>query len=150
MYTAIDGDSATSVQLLAILSAISGIPLRQDLAVTGSVNQLGDVQPVGGVSEKIEGFHSICEKRGLTGTQGVLIPRRNINNLILSDKVEDDVRSGRFHVYAVDNIDQALEVLCGRPAGVRDGNGAFPEGTVNELVSRELKRMADVIRKYET
>lgn len=150
MYTAIDGDSATSVQLLAILSAISGIPLRQDLAVTGSVNQLGDVQPVGGVSEKVEGFHSICEKRGLTGTQGVLIPRRNVNNLILSDKVEDDVRAGRFHVYAVDNIDQALEVLCGRPAGVRDGNGAFPEGTVNELVSRELKRMADVIRKYET
>ena len=150
MYTAIDGDSATAVQLLAILSAISGIPLRQDLAVTGSVNQLGDVQPVGGVSEKIEGFHSICVKRGLTGTQGVVIPRRNINNVLLSDEVEDDVRAGRFHVYAIDSIDEALEVLCSRPAGIRDGNGAFPEGSVNELVSRELKRMADVIRKYET
>jgi predicted ATP-dependent protease len=150
MYTAIDGDSATAVQLLAILSAISGIPLRQDLAVTGSVNQLGDVQPVGGVSEKIEGFHSICTKRGLTGTQGVVIPHRNVNNLLLSDKVEDDVRAGRFHVYAVHNIDQALEVLCGRPAGAQDANGSFPEESVNALVSRELKRMADVIRKYET
>ena len=150
MYTAIDGDSATAVQLLAILSAISGIPLRQDLAVTGSVNQFGDVQPVGGVSEKIEGFHSICAKRGLTGTQGVVIPRRNINNVLLSDEVEDDVRAGRFHIYAIDCIDQALEVLCGRPAGARDAGGNFAEGSVNELVSRELKRMADVIRKYET
>ncbi len=150
MYTAIDGDSATAVQLLAILSAISGVPLRQDLAVTGSVNQLGDVQPVGGVSEKIEGFHSICAKRGLTGTQGVVIPRRNVNNVILSDVVEDDVRAGRFHIYAIDSIDQALEVLCGRDAGARDAGGHFAEGSVNELVSRELKRMADVIRKYET
>jgi predicted ATP-dependent protease len=150
MYTAVDGDSATAVQLLAILSAISGLPIRQDLAVTGSVNQLGDMQPVGGISEKVEGFHSICSKRGLSGTQGVLIPRRNINNLILSDKVEEDVRAGRFHIYAVDNIDQAIEVLCGRQAGTRGDSGSFPEGSVNELVSRELKRMADVIRKYET
>ncbi|NJL71224.1 MAG: ATP-dependent protease, partial [Candidatus Competibacteraceae bacterium] len=108
-----DGDSASSAEIYALLSAISEVPLRQDLAVTGSVNQLGDVQPVGGVSEKVEGFHSICVKRGLTGTQGVIIPHRNVNNLLLSDKVEDDIRAGRFHVYAVDNIDQALEVLCG-------------------------------------
>lgn len=149
-YTEIDGDSATAVQLCAILSALSGVPLRQDLAITGSVNQLGAVQPVGAVSEKIEGFYSICEKIGLTGTQGVVIPRRNIANLILSNAVEEAIKNGLFHIFAVDSIDQALEVLSGRIAGQEDRNGLFPEGTVNGLVSRELKRMADLIRRYET
>lgn len=149
-YTAIDGDSATAIQLCVLLSAISGVPLRQDLAVTGSVNQLGDVQPVGGVSEKVEGFHAICAKRGLTGSQGVVIPRRNVENLVLSDEVEDSVRAGLFHVYAVDRLDQILEILAGKPAGEEDKNGRFPEGSVNALVSRELERMAKVIRRFET
>ncbi|MCA1949007.1 MAG: AAA family ATPase [Treponema sp.] len=150
MYTPIDGDSATAAQLCAIISAISGIPLRQDLAITGSVNQLGDMQPVGGVSEKIEGFHSICSKRGLTGTQGVLIPRRNMNNLILSALVQKDIQAGLFHLYAVNTIDEALEVFMGKPAGFADEDGVFPSDTINGIVSRELKRMATIIKRYET
>jgi len=149
-YTEIDGDSATAAQLCTILSALSGLPLRQDLAITGSVNQLGSVQPVGGVSEKVEGFYSVCAKLGLTGTQGVVIPRRNAVNLILSDAVEEAVRAGRFHVYAIDDIDQALEILTGVDAGAEDLDEGFPEGSVNALVSAELMRMADVIRRYET
>jgi predicted ATP-dependent protease len=149
-YTEIDGDSATAAQLCTILSALSGLPLRQDLAITGSVNQLGAVQPVGGVSEKTEGFFSVCSKLGLTGTQGVVIPRRNLANLVLSDNVTEAIRKGLFHVYAVDDIDQALEILTGIPAGTEDPDGGFTEGTVNYLVSRELLRMAEVIRRYET
>jgi len=150
MYTPIDGDSATAVQLCTIVSAISGIPLRQDLAMTGSVNQLGDMQPVGGISQKIEGFHAVCARRGLSGTQGVIIPRRNIKNMILSEAVKNDVRNGNFHLYGVDTIDQALEVLTGKESGVLDRNGLYPAGSVNGIVSQELKRMADVIRRYET
>ncbi len=149
-YTEIDGDSATAAQLCTILSALSGLPLRQDLAITGSVNQLGSVQPVGGISEKIEGFFSVCAKLGLTGTQGVVIPRRNAVNLILSDEVEEAVRAGRFHIYAIDDIDQALEILTETPAGREGKDGSFPGGTVNGLVSMELKRMAEVIKSYET
>jgi predicted ATP-dependent protease len=150
MYTPIDGDSATLVQLCTIISAISSLPLRQDLAVTGSVNQLGDVQPVGGISEKVEGFHTICAKKGFTGTQGVIIPRRNLSNLILSDDVEKDVQNGLFHIYAVDTIDQALEILTDRPAGNIDTNGNFSADSVNGIVSQELRRMAEIIKNYET
>jgi lon-related putative ATP-dependent protease len=149
-YTAIDGDSATAVQLCVILSAIAGIPLRQDLAITGSVNQNGIVQPVGGVIEKVEGFYSICAKKGLSGSQGVVVPRRNMDNLLLGEEIEKAVKNGLFHIYAVDTIDQALEVLSGRPAGEADKNGLFPENSLNGAISRELKRMADVIRRYET
>ncbi len=149
-YTAIDGDSATIVQLCALISAIAGIPLRQDLAVTGSVNQFGDIQPVGGISEKIEGFFTICEQKGLTGTQGVIIPRRNLPNLILNDHIESLVSAGRFHIYAVNSIDEALEVLCGEPAGVPGPDGQFPPETLNGRVYRELKAMAEIIHQYET
>lgn len=150
MYTPIDGDSATAAQLCAIISAISELPLRQDLAITGSVNQLGDMQPVGGVSEKIEGFHTICSKRGLTGTQGVLIPRRNINNVILSHSVQKDIEAGLFHLYTVNTIDEALEVFMDKAAGVVDHEGIFPPDSINGIVSRELKRMATIIKRYET
>lgn len=150
MYTAIDGDSATAVQLCAILSAISLIPLRQDLAMTGSVNQMGDMQPVGGISEKIEGFHKVCSHIGLSGSQGVIIPRRNIANLILNERLEKDIKAGLFHIYAVDNIDQALEVLSGKQAGSENDKGIFPANSLNGVVSSELKRMADVIRSYES
>jgi predicted ATP-dependent protease len=150
MYTPIDGDSATSVQLCALLSAISGIPIRQDLAITGSVNQLGDMQPVGGIPEKIEGFYSICSKQGLSGSQGVVIPKRNLNNLILSESVEEAIRQGAFHIFAVENIDQAMETLTGKDSGQLDSASSFPINSVNGIVSKELKRMADVIRRYET
>jgi len=149
-YTPIEGDSATAVQLCSILSALAGVPLRQDLAITGSVNQLGVVQSVGGVSEKVEGFFSICDKRGLSGSQGVVVPHRNIGNLILSKKVEEAISKGKFHIFTIDTIDQALEVLTGKPAGQEDHNGNFPEASVNGLVSRELRRMADIIHRYET
>ena len=149
-YTAIDGDSATIVQLCALISAIAGVPLRQDLAVTGSVNQFGDIQPVGGISEKIEGFFSICERKGLTGTQGVIIPRRNLPNLILNDHIEEVVNAGRFHIFAVDSIDEALEVLAGKEAGEAGEDGAFPEDSLNGMVYRELKNMAEIIHDYET
>ncbi len=149
-YTEIDGDSATVVQLSAILSALSGLPLRQELALTGSVNQWGMIQPVGGVSRKIEGFYSICSKRGLTGSQGVIIPRKNINSLMLNHETEAAIARGDFHVYAIDTIDQALEILSGVNAGAEDGNGEFPQGSVNGLVSEELRRMADLVHRYET
>lgn len=149
-YTAIDGDSATLVQLCTIISAISGIPLRQDLAVTGSVNQLGFVQPVGGVSEKVEGFFSICRQGGLTGTQGVVVPRRNVGNLVLARPVLEAVEEGRFHLYAVDSIDQALELLSGVESGREEKDGTFPSGTLNAAVLKELHRMASLIHRFET
>jgi predicted ATP-dependent protease len=108
------------------------------------------VQSVGGVSEKVEGFFSICDKLGLSGSQGVIVPHRNIGNLILSKKVEKAVTEGRFHIFAIDTIDQALEILTGKPAGQEDHNGNFPETSVNGLVSRELRRMADIVHRYET
>ncbi|MFQ3546843.1 MAG: ATP-binding protein [Termitinemataceae bacterium] len=150
MYTPIDGDSATAAQLIAIISAISGIPLRQDLAITGSVNQLGDMQPVGGVSEKIEGFYRICAKRGLTGTQGVVVPRRNMNNIILNYEVQEAIRMNRFHIYSVQTIDEALEVFTTMTAGTPDTEGNFPAHSINGIVSRELRRMATIIKRYET
>lgn len=149
-YTAIDGDSATAVQLCAIISAISGIPLRQDLAVTGSVNQLGFVQPVGSVSEKVEGFFSVCEQAGLSGSQGVVIPRRNVGNLVLSKRVLDAVEARTFRIYAVDNIDQILEVLTGSTPGAEDKDGNFPAGSLNAVVFKELRRMATLIHRFET
>jgi lon-related putative ATP-dependent protease len=147
-YTAIDGDSATAVQLCVIISALSGLPLRQDLAITGSVNQMGDIQPVGGVSEKVEGFHAICACKGLSGTQGVIIPERNLSNLILSNTVEEDIRAGRFHVYTVETIGQVLEIMIGREYGEMNAKGEFPTGSINRLVSDELRRMADIIHSY--
>jgi predicted ATP-dependent protease len=108
------------------------------------------MQPVGGVSEKIEGFHTICAKQGLTGTQGVLIPKRNLNNIILNQNVQNDIKAGLFHLYAVNTIDEALEVFMGRPAGKADEDGNFPPDSINGIVSRELKRMATIIKRYET
>jgi lon-related putative ATP-dependent protease len=141
-YTGIEGDSASSTELYALLSAISGVPIRQSLAVTGSVNQHGQVQPIGGVNEKIEGFFDICAKRGLTGTQGVLIPAANVKNLMLRRDVVEAVRSGLFHVYAIDTIDQGIELLTGIPHGARDASGNYPEGTVGGLVHHRLREMA--------
>ena len=141
-YTGVEGDSASSTELYVLLSAISGVPIRQSLAVTGSVNQHGQVQAIGGVNEKIEGFFDICAKRDLTGSQGVLIPAANVKHLMLRRDVVEAVRSGVFHVYSVETIDQGIEFLTGVPHGTRDASGAYPQGTIGALVQHRLREMA--------
>ncbi len=147
-YVGIEGDSASTAELLALLSALSEAPLRQDLAVTGSVNQNGEIQAIGGVNEKIEGFFDICKARGLTGSQGVVIPKSNTRNLMLRQDVIDACRSGQFAIYAVENIDEALHLFTGLPAGQRQLDGEFPFGSVNHLVEERLRTFAEVRRIY--
>lgn len=142
-YGGVEGDSASSAELYALLSAISGLPLRQSLAVTGSVNQHGQVQAVGAVNEKIEGFFDVCEARGLTGDQGVLIPASNVKNLMLRAGVIEAVAAGRFRVYPVETVDQGMELLTGVSAGDRDERGEYPEGSVNGLVERRLAGLTE-------
>jgi lon-related putative ATP-dependent protease len=141
-YGGVEGDSASSAELYALLSALADVPLRQSLAVTGSINQHGEVQAIGGVNEKIEGFFDICEARGLTGGQGVLIPASNVKNLMLSRSVVSAVAAGRFHIHAVAHVDQGIEILTGLAAGERDGSGRFPAGTINFRVERRLADFA--------
>jgi ATP-dependent Lon protease len=141
-YAGVDGDSASSTEVYAILSSLSKLPLRQDIAVTGSLNQKGEIQPIGGVNEKIEGFFEVCKSKGLTGTQGVIIPHQNIKNLMLRKDVIDAVEKGQFHIYPVKNIDQGIEILTGIKAGKIRKDGSFEEGTVNFLVDEELQRLA--------
>jgi lon-related putative ATP-dependent protease len=147
-YTAIEGDSASSTAVYALLSAIAGIPLRQDIAVTGSLNQVGQVQPVGGVNEKIVGFYRVCQKTGLTGSQGVMIPRRNVMNLMLPREIQEAIEAGRFHIWAVSTIDEGLEVLSGIEAGQPGDRGEFPPSSFNGRVRRELIHMAKTIKNY--
>ena len=147
-YTAVEGDSASSTAVYALLSAIADMPLRQDIAVTGSLNQVGQVQPVGGVNEKIEGFFRVCRQAGLSGTQGVMIPRRNVVNLTLSREVQEAVAAGDFHVWAVSTIDEGIAVLTGMEAGSVDARGDLPPGSFNGRVRRELLRMARTVKSY--
>ncbi len=147
-YSAIEGDSASSTAIYALLSAIAGVPLRQEIAVTGSMNQMGQIQPVGGVTEKVEGFFRICKRAGLTGRQGVLIPRQNIVNLTLSREVLEAVAAGSFSVYAVSTIDEGIEVLTDRAPGELDAEGNFPKGSFNAMVADELLRMAETIKEF--
>lgn len=140
-YGGVEGDSASSAELYTLLSAISGVPIKQSFAVTGSVNQHGQVQPIGGVNEKIEGFFDVCKERGLTGEQGVLIPVSNVQHLMLRSDVRDAVAAGKFHVYSVETIDQGIELLTGVPAGERDPEGNYPEGTINYKVEQRLQQM---------
>jgi len=142
-YSEVDGDSASSTELYALLSAIAGVPIKQSLAVTGSVNQRGQVQAIGGVNEKIEGFFDICKARKLTGEQGVLIPASNIKHLMLRQDVVDAVSAGQFHIYPIENIDEGMEVLTGIPTGKADESGAFPEGSINGLVQAKLGEFAE-------
>lgn len=125
-YGGVDGDSASSTELYALLSALSELPIRQGLAVTGSVNHMGEVQAIGGVNQKIDGFFDICEARGLTGDQGVLIPEANVKHLMLRPEVVEACRAGRFHIHSVSHIDEGIELLTGREAGARGADGAFP------------------------
>lgn len=148
-YGGVEGDSASCAELYALLSALSEIPIRQDLAVTGSVNQHGEVQPIGGVNYKIEGFFNVCRRRGLTGTQGVLIPSSNVENLQLDDDVVEAVEKGLFHVYPVSCVDEGVELLTGLPAGTPDGpGGRFPDGSVNGRAEAALRRMAEILRNF--
>ena len=143
LYNGVDGDSASSTELYAILSSLSGVPINQSFAVTGSVNQKGEIQPIGGVNEKIEGFFQICKMRGLDGTHSVMIPIQNQKNLNLSNEVVDAVKNGLFHIYAISTIDEGIELLTGVPAGKKDSNGNFPAGTINYLAYEKLKKYAD-------
>lgn len=148
LYNGVDGDSASSTELYALLSSLAEVPINQAIAVTGSVNQKGEIQPIGGVNEKIEGFYQICKMRGLDGSQGVLIPIQNVDNLSLSDEVVDSVKNGEFHIYTASNIEEGIEVLTGVPAGRKDKNGKFPAGTVNYLVYEKLKKYAEISKKH--
>jgi lon-related putative ATP-dependent protease len=137
-YEEVEGDSASSAELYALLSSLTGIPLQQAIAVTGSVNQRGEIQPIGGVNEKIEGFFDVCNARGLTGRQGVVIPASNVRHLMLRKDVVEAVRAGRFHVYAITTVDEGLALLTGREAGERGADGQYPEGSVNAAVEKAL------------
>jgi lon-related putative ATP-dependent protease len=141
-YGGVDGDSASSTEVYAILSSLSGIPLRQDLAVTGSVNQNGEIQPIGGVNQKIEGFYDVCRAKGLTGMQGVLIPHRNVKDLMLRHNVIEAVKAKKFHIYPVKTIDEGIEILTGVKAGRKRKDGTFGPGTINELVDQRLQEFA--------
>lgn len=138
-YGGVDGDSASSTEYYCMLSAIAGLPIKQSIAVTGSINQFGEIQPIGGVNEKIEGFFEVCKYNGLTGTQGVIIPRTNVVNLMLREDVLEAVENGQFHIYAIDNVDDGIELLTGIPAGKPDRRGHFPKGTVNYRVQQSLE-----------
>jgi predicted ATP-dependent protease len=144
-YEAIDGDSASSTELYAMLSSLSGMPIRQDFAVTGSVDQQGGIQPVGAINEKIESFFDVCSARGLTSKQGVLIPSRNVDSLMLRPDVVQAVEAGTFHIYAIDTVEEGIELLTGAPAGTADGEGAYPEGTVYGAVQRRLQAFREVL-----
>jgi predicted ATP-dependent protease len=147
-YGGVDGDSASSTELYAILSALSGLPVQQGIAVTGSVNQKGQIQPIGGVNEKIEGFYAVCEAKGLTGQQGVMIPESNVPNLMLKEEVVEAVQQGQFNIWAVQTIDEGIEVLTGVKAGSRLADGAFAAGSVHDLVNRRLEEMAQTMKAF--
>jgi predicted ATP-dependent protease len=131
-----------------LLSALAEVPIKQSFAVTGSVNQRGQIQAIGGVNEKIEGFFDVCREAGLNGEQGALIPSANADNLMLRHDVVEAVRAGRFRIYAVETVDQGIALLTGMPAGIRGADGRFPEGTINQLVEARLERMAEAVRKF--
>ncbi len=147
LYGMIEGDSATCAELYSLLSAISGVPIRQNIAITGSMDQNGNVQPIGGVNEKIEGFFELCKLRGLDGTQGVIIPKRNIKNLMLRKNVVDAVREGKFKIYAIDHVEEGVEILMGIPHGELKPDGTYQEGTLNYLVEKRLTEIREALRE---
>jgi lon-related putative ATP-dependent protease len=147
-YEGVEGDSASSTELYAILSALSGLPIKQSLAVTGSVNQKGEVQAIGGINEKIEGFFEVCKAKGFTGKQGVMMPESNVQNLMLKEEIVDAVKQGKFHIYPVKTVDEGIEVLTGVKAGKRREDGTFEDGTVNYVANKHLKEMAEKLREF--
>jgi lon-related putative ATP-dependent protease len=147
-YSGVDGDSASSTELYALLSGLSGLPLKQSIAVTGSVNQKGEVQAIGGVNEKIEGFFEICQAKGLTGEQGVLIPASNVRNLMLKETVVEAVRAGKFRIWPVTTIDEGIEILTGIKAGHRQAGGSFEPDSVNDRVDKRLRELAETMKAF--
>jgi predicted ATP-dependent protease len=148
-YSGVDGDSASSTEVYALLSALSGLALRQDIAVTGSMNQQGDIQAIGGVNEKIEGYYDVCRIQGLTGKQGVMMPASNVEDLMLREDILEAVGAGKFHIWPVEKVEQGIEILTGRVAGQRDEKGKFEEGTVFGLVDERLRAMANTMKDYQ-
>jgi len=147
-YTEIDGDSASSAELYALLSSLSSLPINQGLAVTGSVNQKGQIQPIGGVNHKIEGFFEVCKAQGLNGNQGVLIPEANVKNLMLGEEVLEAVGAGNFHIYSTNTIDEGIELLTGVKAGTIQPNGSFENGSVNQQVQEQLKKLGLNMKQF--
>lgn len=148
LYDEIEGDSATCTELYVLLSSLSGLPINQGMAVTGSMNQIGDVQPVGGINEKIEGFFDVCAERGLTGKQGVIMPKRNVRNLMLKKEVVEAVGKGLFSIYPIETVDQGMEILVSTAVGTRGADGKFPKGTVNNLVEERLRGLAKSLKEF--
>jgi ATP-dependent Lon protease len=148
-YSGVDGDSASSTEVYALVSALAELPLRQDIAVTGSMNQQGDVQAIGGINEKIEGFFDVCKIAGLSGSQGVLMPASNVEDLMLREDILDAVAAGKFHIWPVAKIEEGIEILTGMTAGQRNSDGSFPGGTVFAAVDERLSKMARVMKEYE-
>ncbi len=149
LYEMIEGDSATCAELYALLSSIGDIPLKQNIAVTGSMDQKGEVQPVGGINEKIEGFFELCKIRGLDGSHGVIIPKRNIKNLMLKEEVQKAIDEGKFHIYAIENVEEGLEILTDMKAGELKPDGTYPEGTLNYVITKKLEEMSELLKKKE-
>ncbi len=143
-----EGDSASSTELYAILFALSQLPVKQNLAVTGSVNQKGEVQAIGGVNEKIEGFFEVCKAKGFTGKQGVMIPESNVQNLMLKEEIVEAAKEGKFHIYPIKTIDEGMEILTGVKAGNRQKDGTLEDGTVNYKVDKRLRQMAENLREF--
>jgi predicted ATP-dependent protease len=148
-YSGVDGDSASSTEIYALASALSGVPLRQDIAVTGSMNQQGDIQAIGGINEKIEGFFDVCRIKGLSGTQGVLMPESNVEDLMLREDLLDAVASGKFHIWPVSRVEQGIEILTNFTAGARNGDGSFEAGTIFGLMNEKLSEMAKMLKQFE-
>jgi predicted ATP-dependent protease len=138
-YSGIEGDSASSAEAYCLLSSLSGVPIKQSIAVTGSMNQRGRIQPIGGVNEKIEGFYHVCKVKGIDGKQGVIIPETNVKHLMLKDEIIDAVEKGKFHIWAVSTVDEGVEILTGMKAGEKGKDGKYPEGTINYLVDKKLR-----------
>lgn len=148
LYGGVDGDSASSTELYALLSCLSDLPIRQDIAVTGSVNQRGEIQPIGGVNQKIEGFYEVCKAIGLTGEQGVMIPHQNVRHLMLKEEVVEAIKQGKFHIWPVKTVDQGIEILTGVTAGERDLQGNYPPDSVHGRVNAKLKLFAEIVKEY--
>jgi len=148
-YSGVDGDSASSTEIYALASALSGLPLRQDIAVTGSINQQGDIQAIGGVNEKIEGFFDVCRIKGLTGTQGVMMPESNVEDLMLREDILEAVAAGKFHIWPVAQVEQGIEILTQTAAGGKNGDGKFEPGTVFAMMDDRLRNMAKTMKEFE-
>jgi predicted ATP-dependent protease len=148
-YEEVEGDSASGAEFYVLLSALADAPIKQGIAVTGSIDQKGDVQAIGGVNQKIEGFYEVCKAKGLTGKQGVIIPESNVENLMLKEEVVEAIKKGKFTVYSVKNVDEGIEILTGIKAGKRLKSGKFPKDTINGRVQERLEQLAKGVKEFE-